>query len=213
MQTELILSIIGLAGGIICACADILLDLKGRDNKKIGKYGFIDSKWLVMNEKRFTASIIIAMLAVPMYGLGVYSLGCRMSGGLGTAMKLTAFVGSMGGFFIHAVLCLMPVIYKTISNEALGERVINRIYETIKFPFYLLYLILALVPSIIVDIAIFGDKLNVPVFCVFLNPIVFLIVGVLLRKIKYDWFYDLPGICMPSLGLGMFGLIGIIDLM
>lgn len=212
MQTELIFSIIGLFGGILCACADLLLDLKGKDNKKIGKYGFIDSKWSEMNDKRFGASIVMAMTAVPMYALGMYSLGCQIGEGLGAAMKFAALVGSMGGFFIHAFLCLMPVIYKTISDEALGEKVINRMYETIKLPFYLLYFILTLAPTILTDIAIFGGNIDVPMYCALLNPIVFLIVGVLLRVIKYDWFYDLPGICMPSLGLGMFGLIGIINL-
>lgn len=38
-------SIIGLMGGIVCAAVDMLLDLKGRDNKKLGKNGIIDSSW------------------------------------------------------------------------------------------------------------------------------------------------------------------------
>lgn len=44
---------------------------------------------------------------------------------------------------------------------------------------------------------------------VLLNPLVFLLVGMGLRKWKPDVFYDLPGIILPSLGMGMFGLIGI----
>lgn len=43
----------------------------------------------------------------------------------------------------------------------------------------------------------------------FLNSIVFLIIGVLFRKINPNKFQDLPGIIMPSLGLAMTGVIRI----
>lgn len=43
-----------------------------------------------------------------------------------------------------------------------------------------------------------------------LNSIVFLIISVLFRKINLDKFQDLPGIIMPSLGLAMTGVIGIV---
>lgn len=212
MSIELIFSILGLAGGVLCTTADIFLDLKGRDNKKTGKYGFIDSNWNRMAQWRFPLSIILVMFAVPMYALGLVSLGNQIGGTVGFVVKLSSIVGPMGGFFIHAVLCLMPVIYKTISDEQLGEKVINKIYETIMVPFYLLYFILILTPTICTDIAIFGGMLDVPVICAFLNPFVFMIIGVAFRKVNYDIFCDLPGICMPSLGLGMFGLIGILNL-
>lgn len=51
-----------------------------------------------------------------------------------------------------------------------------------------------------------------PVICVLLNPVVFLIIGLTQRKIDPVRFQDLPGIIMPSLGLAMFGLIGMINL-
>lgn len=210
---NLVFSILGLLGGILCCIADLLLDLKGKDNKKIGKYGFIDTKWLEMDEFRFKLSIVIAMIAVPLYSLGIYSLGNQINGNIGFALKILSLIATMEGFFIHSILCLMPVIYKTINNDILGEKVINKIYETIKFPFYFLYTLLILVPTILVIIAIINHNLNVPIYCVLLNPTVFLIIGVLLRKIKYEWFYDLPGIIMPSLGVGMFGLIGILNLL
>ncbi|MGN0655678.1 MAG: DUF6796 family protein, partial [Ruminiclostridium sp.] len=196
MSTELIFSILGLAGGVLCGAADIFFDLKGRDNKKSGKYGFIHSKWTEMSEWRFPLSIILVMFAVPMYALGIISLGNQIGGVTGFVMKFSAIVGPMGGFFIHIVLCLFPVIYKTIPDKQLGEKVINKIYETIKFPFYLLYIILILAPTVCTEIAIFTGMIDVPIVCAFLNPFVFLIIGVLLRKINYNFFYDLPGICM-----------------
>ena len=44
----------------------------------------------------------------------------------------------------------------------------------------------------------------------FLNSIIFLISGLTMRKIDGKKFQDLPGIIMPSLGLAMVGLIGIV---
>ncbi|MBD5506643.1 MAG: hypothetical protein HDR05_00900 [Lachnospiraceae bacterium] len=55
--------------------------------------------------------------------------------------------------------------------------------------------------------------LDVPKWFVLLNPFVFLFVGVGLRKIKPEWFYDLPGIILPSLGMGMYGLIAIVNIL
>lgn len=212
MRTELILSIIGLIGGLLCCAGDLLLDLKGKDNKKLGKYGIADSKWLEMGEWRFKLSIIVVMFAVPMYALGIYSLGEQIGGAMGTVLKLTALVGSMGGFFIHAFLCFMPIAFKSIPDKEQGLKTVDKMFESVVIPFFALYIILTLVPTILVVISIINGSLDVPMFCVLLNPIVFLIIGVVLRAIKYDWFYDLPGIIMPSLGLGMFGLIGILNL-
>ena len=43
------LAIIGIIGGMLCAVADLLLDLKGDDNQKLGKMKVIDSKWREMS--------------------------------------------------------------------------------------------------------------------------------------------------------------------
>ena len=47
------LAIIGIIGGMLCAVADLLLDLKGVDNQKLGKMRVIDSKWREMSHGRF----------------------------------------------------------------------------------------------------------------------------------------------------------------
>ena len=70
-----------------------------------------------------------------------------------------------------------------------------------------------LAPTVTVIIAICNGALDVPKVCVLLNPLVFLIFGLTCRKINAVKFQDLPGIIMPSLGLGMFGLIGMLNLL
>ena len=130
-------SIIGLIGGILCAVADMLLDLKGKDNKKLGKNGIIDSGWERMSEWRFKASVRVVMFAVPMYALGMWSLSEQIGGTIGTMLRAATFTGSMGGFFIHAFLCLLPIVYKNSADKEQAVNIIDKLYEAIKIPFLL----------------------------------------------------------------------------
>ncbi|MGN0386743.1 MAG: DUF6796 family protein [Lachnospiraceae bacterium] len=70
-----------------------------------------------------------------------------------------------------------------------------------------------LAATVCVIAAIVTGTLAVPKWFVLLNPFAFLLVGMGLRKAKPEVFYDLPGIILPSLGMGMFGVIGIVGLM
>ena len=60
-------------------------------------------------------------------------------------------------------------------------------------------------------IAVLNGLLGVPKWMDLLNSIVFLIIGVLFRKINPSKFQDLPGIIMLSVGLAMIGIIGIVS--
>ena len=116
---------------------DMLFDLKGKGNRKLGTSGNIDSNWINMPYWRFRASILVAFLGY--------------------------------AFMLVAAICVIVAILKGF--------------------------------------------LDVPKWFVLLNPFVFLLVGVGFRKIKPVWFYDRPGIVMPSLGMGMFGLIAIVNML
>lgn len=213
---NLVLSVIGVIGGLICVIADILLDTKGKDNVKIGRKKIMDSNWVKMKNCRFVASIIIVMFGVPMYSMGIISLGNQIgiyNEPLGSVLKLTILIGAMGGFFIHTFVCVIPIIYKEIirdNNFDLAERVINKAFNAVSVPFGILYLILILGPTTIVCYSIITGLLNVPNWFVFLNPVVFQLVGWFLRAVKRKWYYEMPSIFAASLGLAMFGVIGII---
>ena len=56
----LLFSILGLCGGLLCCVGDILFDLKGAGNEKLGTSKNIDSNWMRMSEWRFGASILCA---------------------------------------------------------------------------------------------------------------------------------------------------------
>lgn len=223
MNINLLFSILGLFGGLLCCCGDVLLDLKGSDNQKLGTSKQLDSNWLKMSEWRFGTSILLAFVGVPCVGLGLYSLHLQMLDSnkvLAIVMLCFAFLGCTGGFFIHTFLCLQAIIVKRIvqnskdfrtEEEKLqsADNVLEGMYKAILFPFFFFYLCL-MASTVCVQIGILGGALVVPKWMVILNPIPLMIVGISLRKINPKCFCDLPGIIMPSFGLAMQGLIGII---
>lgn len=211
---EMIFSILGLAGGILCAIGDILFDLKGKGNKKLGTSGNIDSNWEHMAYWRFGASILTAFAGDVLLGFGFLSLvnQIRTENAILTAvLGVCGYVSVVAGFFVHTVLCIQPIIYKGIMEEnrfELADAVLEKYYKAVIQPFAIGYLFI-FAATICVIIAILTGCIAVPKWFVLLNPFVFLFAGMGLRKWKPDVFYDLPGIILPSLGMGMFGLIGI----
>ena len=213
---NLIFSIMGLIGGLLCCVGDLLFDLKGKGNKKLGTSKNIDSNWSRMSEWRFGLSIIFAMFGVILLGFGFYAIANIIRENnviLSNLILITGFIGCIGGLFIHSMLCIQAVIYKRITdngktNFELADNTLEGFYKTIIFPFMLIYCVL-MIADICVAVAVLNGALGVPKWMALLNSIVFLIIGVLFRKINPDKFQDLPGIIMPSLGLAMIGVIGI----
>lgn len=127
---------------------------------------------------RFVASIIIVM-----YSMGIISLGNQIgeyNKALGEMLKLAIFIGAMGGFFIHTFICVIPIIYKEIikeNNFELADRIIMSAFKAIFVPFGFLYLVLMLAPTFIICYSIITGLLNVPLWFVLLNPVVFQLVG------------------------------------
>ena len=210
-----ILAIIGIIGGLSCAIADCLLDLKGADNQKLGKTKIIDSKWKTMAHFRFVWSDIIAMCAVPMYTCGFVALMLQLfktQEKLAIGMTIMFLCGAMGGFMIHTILCVSPTIYKIIMEKdefEVAEKVINSIMKQISVPFGILYCMLVIIPAIIVIVLIIMGILPLPIWTVILNPLVFQIIGLLLRATKCKLFIDAPSICAASLGLAMYGVLAL----
>ena len=212
----LVFSVLGLVGGLLCCVGDILFDLKGKGNKKLGTSKNIDSNWLKMVDWRFGLSIALAMIGDALVGLGFYSIGMQIAKTHSILGYLTigfGYFGTMAGIFIHAFLCVQALIYKGAmihSNLQIADDILEKIYKQI-MPTFLIGYVSLLVPTFLVIIAILNGSLDVPKICVLLNPIVFLIIGTVCRKVDPVKFQDLPGIIMPSFGLSMFGLIGILN--
>lgn len=220
MNTNLIFSIAGLIGGLLCCVGDVLFDLKGAGNQKLGTSKNIDSNWLKMAEWRFCASIMIAVIGDIGVGLGFYSIADQISKThpiLSAVTGLTGYAGAVGGVLIHSSLCIQAVIYKRImsggeENFSIADHTLEGFYKAIMPPFALLYLVL-MTADICVVIAVLNGALTVPKWMALLNSVVFLLIGWLFRTINPKKFQDLPGIIMPSLGLAMVGLTGIMSIL
>lgn len=210
-----ILAIIGICGGLLCAIADLFLDLKGSNNKKLGKMGVIDSKWIEMPHYRFVWSDILAMFAVPMYSCGFVALMMKLSQthySLAIMGSVVFLCGAMGGFMIHTFLCLMPTIYQKVMKKDdfdLAQDIIDSVFRQIYVPFFTLYAMLVILPSFFVIVLIILNILSLPLWCVLLNPVVIQIVGLLFRATKLKIFIDAPSCCAASLGLAMYGVLAL----
>lgn len=211
-----VFAIIGIIGGMLCAVADLLLDLKGDDNKKLGKMKIIDSKWKVMSHGRFVWSDILAMFAVPMYTCGFVALMMQLykvKAELAMGMTIMFLCGAMGGFMIHTFLCMMPTIYQKIIEKAdfeIAEDVIEGVFQQIYVPFFVLYSMLVIVPALIVMGLIAFGILELPLWCIILNPLCFQLIGLLFRATGLKIFIDAPSCCAASLGLAMYGVLALI---
>ena len=214
----IILGIIGIIGGLLCAMADLLLDLKGPKNRKLGKMGIIDSEWEKMAHWRFVWSDIIAMPAVPMYSCGFIALMMilhKQYPMMATVLSIIFLIGAMGGFMIHTFLCLQPTIYRKIIEKAgqdLAVDVIQSIFRQIYMPFFTLYSMLVIIPAFTVMGFMIGGLIHAPLWCLILNPVVCQLIGLIFRATKLDIFIDAPSCCAASLGLAAYGLLAIICL-
>ena len=212
-----VFSCLGFIGGLLCCAGDIFFDLKGRGNEKLGTSKNIDSNWIKMADWRFGLSISLALVGDSLVCLGFYSLGMQIAATHTVLGYLTlgfGYFGSFAGILIHTMCCIQALIYKGAMKRGsleIADDILEKIYRQVAVPFFAGYIIL-LAPTVTVIVAILNGALNVPKFCVLLNPLVFLIVGISFRKINPKTFQDLPGIIMPSLGLAMFGLIGMLNL-
>lgn len=210
-----VLAIIGIIGGMLCAVADLLLDLKGDNNKKLGKMKVIDSKWAEMSHGRFVWSDILAMFAVPMYTCGFVALMMQLykvKAELSIGMTILFLCGAMGGFMIHTFLCMMPTIYQKIMKKGhyeLAEDVIEGVFRQIYVPFFVLYCMLVVFPALIVMVLIGFGVIALPLWCIILNPLAFQLIGMLFRATGLKIFIDAPSCCAASLGLAMYGVLAL----
>lgn len=214
MELNIIYSVLGIIGGLICVVADLLYDIKGKDNKTIGKLKMINTNWNKMNPNRFKNSILLVMIGVPMCVLGGFELANKIMINnelLGNLFFLSIVIGCIGGFFIHTIVCIIPVIYQKVekTNKDLAEEIVNIVWDLIKIPFLLMYLILILISSIIVIISILNGSLEISKWFILLTPMVLQLIGIILIKVNNNLFYEVPNIFMGSLGLGMYGLMAL----
>ena len=58
------------------------------------------------------------------------------------ALVITALVGGLGDFFIHAILCIMPIVYKStysLSGQEVAVQVLENMTGSFIIPFYVYF--------------------------------------------------------------------------
>ena len=222
-MSETIMLSLGVAGGLLCAAGDVLLDLKGPGNEKLGTSGNIDSNWTRMPEWRFRASVLLAFFGVPMVVCGLWALAGaigRTAPGAALAFQACTLLVACGAFFVHESLCVQAVLYKRVVRDdntdearfAIADDMLEGLYRTIMPPFVLTEVPLTLGLSALFAWAVVTGALPAPAWCALVNPLVFTLVGPLTRRVDPARFQDLPGIVMPSLSLAGMCVVGLVAL-
>ncbi|ORX76399.1 hypothetical protein BCR32DRAFT_248758 [Anaeromyces robustus] len=160
--------------------------------------------------------LLLDLKGVPLAGLGFDSLGnqvMEMNSILGFIFKFIGHFGSVGGFFVHTTLCYAPCIYKSVEDKKEAEKALEGLLNAAQIPFLIFAFILNIGTSAVVTYALIKNYIHLSKFFILLTPFCTLFFGIILRKIKHDWFYDLPGIIMPSFATGCIGLMGILNIL
>ena len=218
MNWYLLFGVCGVLGPCLCMVGDLLLDWKGPDNQKLGKYGIIDSAWDRMAANRFRHSITAAGLGAPLAILGFVAMAhelARANPTYGAIYFMAAVLGGGGGLFIHAFICLLPILYKKLQPDHgfdYAESVINLVYESVRLPFWGLYLLLVGVTSVMTIAALVLGYLDLSRWFVLLTPPVLLLAGGVLQKLFPRACCDLPMVITPSLGLAMMSLMAVVNM-
>lgn len=150
-----VFALIGAIGGLICSVADYFLEYMGMDSTTMGLMGMVESAWADAPGWRFPASIWIVSVAVPMYVIGIIAVIRQMRSThrkLGTAFGASFLLGSLGGLFIHIVMCTMPVVYRyLIANTAqeLATGAVDAMTASFIGPFFIYYIFLIVIPLIL----------------------------------------------------------------
>ncbi len=221
MNELAILAAFGIVGGLLCACGDVLLDLKGPGNQKLGTSGNIDSNWVKMPEWRFRLSIWLAFPGAALAACGLWSIAQQIAAvapAQGTVFKACVLLFATGAFFIHESLCVQAILYKRVTRNdnddrrrfAVADDMLEGLYRAIMPPFIVTEVALTLMVSALFMWAVLTGVLDVSKVCVIMNPLVFTPVGPLLRLIDAERFQDLPGIVMPSLSISAMSAVALI---
>lgn len=185
---------------VLISIADYLLEFSP-------EYGvssqIIEPGWQFMKSWRFPASIYLCAFMIPFYLGGFWLLYENLK----TSHKKTAAIICllfsygvvMGSPLIHTLMSINPVIYKFGIENNIDMENINYLIESkltgIIFPVFAVHYLLTWViaPALLFGLIIRG-KTSFSRWTAFLNPLVFLIVGMLALQIYPEIFkYLAPG--------------------
>lgn len=206
---NIIIGIIGVLSGILCARAGVPLAWSGKKNdpvdaKSVGK---ISSWWTQVDDRHFDKAFWLSCIGQPGTYLTLWTLADIISQNnnvIGMLMKICTFIGAYTGLLFHAAACIKPMVYRRIADKVSPEAAqaaMDAVDRYPKIPSLISAVVLLLSSSILTSAAILTGALDVPKIFILFNPIGALPVMILSRKLGLK----IGG----ALGIG-FSLLGIV---
>ena len=190
MNIYIVIGIIGVMSGILCARADVPLAWSGRKGDKADarRLGKIAPWWTEVKESWFDKSFWLSCIGQPGTYLTMWFLAELISqnnAGLALALKINTFIGAYTGLYFHGAVVTKYIVYRRLAgkmSDSDAQNVIDAMDKYPKIPSLISAVSLFAVTTVIVTAAILVGALNVPAFMVLFNPIIATLVLVPLQK-------------------------------
>ncbi len=143
-----IFAVLAAVAGLLYSLADYLLEYLPENSTVLDKYGVVESAWAVMGTGRFTASLTLAAIITPFFVAGYLCIYKQMQTThpkYARAFITVTLVGGLSDFFIHAILCIMPIVYKSvleISGQTAAVTVLEAMTGSFIVPLYVYFAII-----------------------------------------------------------------------
>lgn len=141
-RTNFIFAVFAAVAGLLYSVSDYLLEYLPENSTVLDKFGVVESAWGEMAAGRFSASLIIAAIITPFFVAGYICVYRQMSmthPKFAKAFIVVTLIGGLSDFFIHATLCIMPIVYKSVLNlsgQATAVTVLEDMTESFIVPLY-----------------------------------------------------------------------------
>ena len=176
MNRYILIGILGVISGILCAQADVHLAWSGRkgdavDAKAVGR---ISPWWTAVGEGHFDLSFWLSCIGQPGTYLTTWFLAECISGQnavLGISLKICTFIGAYTGLLFHAAACIKPLVYRAVAKEVSAQKAMDAVDKYPRIPSLVSGIVLFLIETVIIVIAILTNALAVPEWCILLNPV------------------------------------------
>ncbi|MBR1831345.1 MAG: hypothetical protein IJ784_02805 [Ruminiclostridium sp.] len=191
MNVYIIIGIIGVISGILCARADIPLVWSGRkgdrsDPRSLGK---ISPWWTEVKESRFDRSFWLSCIGQPGTYLTMWFLAeliGQNNTGLALALKINTFIGAYTGLYYHGSIVTKCIVYRRLAGKISdddAQTALDAVGKYPKIPSLISAVSLIAVSTGLVIAAILTGALNVPAAMVLLNPVTAALVLVPLQRL------------------------------
>ncbi len=205
--------VIGMSGTALLMISDWLMGACGKGNVA---NGVVQSNWAKAAAWRYEASFLIAAVAVFLLYTGMKEAirQIRLTRSrkdvwtirMAQVFEIGGIATTVATLFLHAKGCILPILYKKLySTSLMGAdmlAVVDEVFFYISIPFYVLSVIMIVCTSVPFIHQIIKQRLRVPKWYILLNPMVFWVVGWVLRLFGAYLITDFTA-CMTSFGLMM----------